>query len=290
MHENAPVASRHAYEPSPFWHRLGKAGFWRIFGNTLPLTVNLRYLNYGRTCRRVAGRLRNGLDWPFRRQEPVMVRGAIDPQKAGAIVARVSAALEKGELRRTEQIPFMVSVPRPLEFFGPAVLDMFDGKLGKTLEELLGSKFRIEWLDYYRTFPGAPVKSWLWHIDNDPPFVVKVLLYMTDSTVENGATRVFYPDETRRLFSSGYFGVSGEERISEIPEESSKSQVVTAHAGDALIFSTNLLHKGGEVRSGFRDVMSFLILPSEVSWREDLERRGLPYVHNASGFPLNPRL
>jgi hypothetical protein len=59
-------------------------------------------------------------------------------------------------------------------------------------------------------------------------------------------------------------------------------------SGDAMIFCTNVLHKGGVVHEGFRDVMSFLILPSRIPWREDLVARGLDYIHNASGFPVDP--
>jgi hypothetical protein len=277
--------TRRAYEPSAFWHGVGKAGLWRLFGNTLPLALNLRYLRYGAACRSAVGRKSRLTDWPMRNQDPVVVRGALAAERAGEMVAKVSAAIDAGGLQPHPDLPAMVAVSEPCRFFGDAALDVFDGPLGATIERMLGSRFRIEWLDYYRALPGAPAKSWLWHIDNDPPFVLKVLLYLTDSTVENGATRILPRADTRRLFRKGYFGIRGDERRVEVDDSATAEHPVEMRAGDALVFSTNLLHKGGAVHRGFRDVMSFLILPSPRPWREELD-----YVHAASGFPIDPTL
>jgi hypothetical protein len=281
---------RHAYEPSAFWHGIGKAGLWRLFGNTLPPALNLRYLRYGAACRSAAGTRAGLIDWPLRNEDPVVVRGALAPERAAAMVAKVSTATEDDTLRPHPDLPFMIPVPEPCRFFGEAALDIFDGPLGETIERMLGSRFRIEWLDYYRALPGAPAKSWLWHIDNDPPFVLKVLLYLTDSTVENGATCILPRAETRRLFRRGYFGIRGDERRVDVDDSATAERPVEVLAGDALVFSTNLLHKGGQVHRGFRDVMSFLILPSPRPWREELDRFGFDYIHAASGFPIDPSL
>jgi len=287
---DAPAIPRRAYEPVLLWHRVGKMGLWHVFGNTLPPWLNLRYLRYGQQCRAAAGRTSRLMDWPFRRSDPVVVKQALAPAKAAAMVAKVSAEANRGGLKPLSELPFVIGVPKPIDFFGWPILDIFDGPLGERLQEILGSHFRIEWMDYYRSLPGAPAKSWLWHIDNDPPYVVKVLVYLTDSNMQNGATRMLSLAETRQRFREGYFGVANSERLVEFETATPQGRVVEMKSGDALIFSTNLLHKGGEVSSGFRDVMSFLILPSRVPWRDDLARRGLEYIHNASGFPLDPAL
>jgi hypothetical protein len=269
------------------WHLAGRMGLWQVFGNTLPPSINLRYLRYGRQCRAVAGHYGKLMDWPFRSGAPVVVERALSPATAAEMSAKVSAAVERGELKRGSDVSFMIGVPKPIDFFGPSVLDIFDGPLGAAIEKILGSRFRIEWLDYYRTLPGTPVKSWLWHIDNDPPYVLKVLLYITDSNERNGATRMLSITETRQRFREGYFGVKNSERAADFATGTA-GDVQEMKAGDAMIFCTNVLHKGGVVHEGFRDVMSFLILPSRIPWREDLVARGLDYIHNASGFPVDP--
>jgi Phytanoyl-CoA dioxygenase (PhyH) len=287
---NAPTSVRRAYEPSPLWHRIGKMGLWQVFGNTLPPYVNLRYVRYGQHCRAAAGHSSGLLDWPFRHQTPIVVKHVLRSAVATEMVSRVSTAIGEGYFNTSPDVSFMIPVPKPIEFFGHSILDIFDGPLGAKLSEVLESPFRLEWVDYYRTLPGIPNKSWLWHIDNDPPYVLKVLLYITESNAQNGATRILSHAQTRQRFRKGYFGVYDAERRADFDDEAPTGHVMEMKSGDALIFSTNLLHKGGKVFHGFRDVMSFLVLPSTRSWREDLARRGIDYIHNASGFPLNPSL
>ncbi len=282
-------AARRVYEGSPSWHRAGKAlGLWRVFGNTLPPALNLRYLRYGNRCRVASHREARWSEWPFRREESVTVPAVFTPEQAAAIVSKVSGAVDAGVFKPARDPSFMIDVPRPLDFLGPQIVDIFDGPLGKTLERLLGSPFRIEWLQYYRTLPGAPAKSWLWHIDNDPPFVVKVLIYLTDARLGTGATHMLSLEDTRKWFARGYFGVFGSTRQAYLDGTSDDATVVTMAPGDALVFSTNRLHKGGEVRTGFRDVLSYLILPSDIGWREDAARRGRDYIQYASSYPVDP--
>src|SRR5699024_10414 len=129
---------------------------WRLFGNTLPPLLNLRYLRYGAVCRNAAGRATRLTEWPLRQGDPVIVRGALAPARAADMGAKVSAAIDDGSLRPLPELPFMVAGSEPCRFFGEAVLDVFDGPLGKAIEQLLDARFRIEWLDYYRALPGAP--------------------------------------------------------------------------------------------------------------------------------------
>jgi hypothetical protein len=284
------TAQRKAYAANRFWHRIGRAGFWRLFGNTLPLGINLRYLRYGKFCRAQAGQEASNRGWPFSNQNGFIVQNAMPRDQALSMVERVSAQIAEGTITPDKDLPFNISVPNSLTFFGTHLLEIFDGVLGDAIRDVMRSQFRIEWLQYYRTIPGEPDKSWLWHIDNDPPYVLKALLYLTDTTIENGATRILSQQDTRSLFKQGYFGVFGEERQAEIDLPESSQQAIEVRAGDVLLFSPNQLHKGGEVHRGFRDTLSFLILPSPIGWREDANQRGMDYLHSASGFPEDPSL
>jgi hypothetical protein len=284
------------YEASPFWHSLAKKGLWRLYDNTLNPFVSRRYVRYGKHCRSLAppGFPAGMQPWPFRNDAPRLVKAVLSRENAAEMSDSVTEAIKQGAIKANPSMPFHFSVPNPLDFFGDNLLDIFDGPLGDTLCDVFGSHFRLEWLDYYRTVSGAPAKSWLWHIDNDPPFVVKILLYITDANEENGATHVMSMEDSRKYFKAGYFGVFNDEREADLQEFSNRNglsfpfSIPRRDAGDAMVFSTNLLHKGGEVRNGYRDVMSFLLLPSTRPWREMYESLGKTYVHQASGFPSDP--
>jgi hypothetical protein len=188
----------------------------------------------------------------------------------------------------------MVQVKRPLELLGCDVLAMFDGPAGDRLRKLYGSEFRIEWLDCYRSYAGERQAAWLWHIDNVPPYILKVLVYLTDSDIETGVTEFLSGGDTRLFKSAGYFGVTRDERRTDLAEFARLRNLayrpisLSMKCGDAIIFNTNCLHRGGAVKRGFRDVMSFQILPSRISWRQHLEQSGLARVQAAGGFPVDP--
>jgi hypothetical protein len=278
------------YAFSPGWHQLGKLALWRLYGNTLPLAVNRRYLRYARQFCKV----RSGPVWPARFGDPAIARVALDPARAGAWSAAISAEIEAGRLKPEASLPFMVSVPRPLDLFGTDLLDIFDGPLGRLLRECYGSEFRVEWLDCYRTYPGERRASWRWHIDNVPPYLAKILLYLTDSDAETGATEFLAGNDTRSFMAAGYFGVTTRERDIDLAAFAERKRVryqpasFALAAGDAVVFNTNTLHRGGIVSRGFRDVVSIVVLPSRIPWREHLAQHGLDRVQDSGGFPMDP--
>ncbi len=276
------------YEFSPIWHKLGKLGLWRMYENTLPYNVNRRYVRFGRTQCEVSA------SWPLRTDGPIKVSGALAGSVAAMCSEAISHAFADGKLQRSPDVPFLVQVERPLDLFGCDVLDMFEGPLGNKLRELYGSEFRIEWLDCYRTYAGERQSSWLWHIDNVPPYLLKVLLYLTDSDAETGVTEFLSGADTRLFKAAGYFGVTRDERRTDLAELARERNIpyrpipLSMKRGDAIIFNTNCLHRGGAVRRDFRDVMSFAILPSRLSWRHHFEEKGVAQIQIAGGFPRDP--
>src|SRR5947208_13465641 len=122
------------YEFSPMWHRIGKFATWRMYDNTLPYRVNRRYIRYGRS------RCGNSTSWPLRNEGPVIVRGAMTNAIATRCSDAISDGLASGALHRSDDVPFLVTVPRPLDLFGMEMLEAFDGALGQRLRLLYGSE------------------------------------------------------------------------------------------------------------------------------------------------------
>lgn len=279
------------YQFDPFWHRLGKLGLWRLYGNTLPYPVNRRYMRYGQYCK---GQASAHKGWPLRDGDPIVVRSALAPADARQCSASISAALASGRLQHSAAVSYMVPVPQPLDMFGSSLLDIFNGPLGEQLRELYEGEFRVEWLDCYRTYPGERDASWLWHIDNVPPFLLKVLLYLTDSDSRTGATEFLSGSDTRRFKAAGYFGITKEERRMDVAMLARSRGMpyrpisFALSAGDAVVFSTNTLHRGGLVSEGFRDVMSFMIFPSPIPWQAHQNAIGTHAVQVPGGFPVDP--
>src|SRR5260370_25994375 len=83
------------YEFSPWWHRFGKLGAWRLYDNTLSYAVNRRYLRYGRA------QCGGGSSWPMRNGEPAIVASAVDSSVAGRCSETISKGLESGTLTRS---------------------------------------------------------------------------------------------------------------------------------------------------------------------------------------------
>jgi hypothetical protein len=245
-------------------------------------------MRYGRS------RCKNGSSWPLRSEDPIIVSEAMESSIAARCSDAISRGLAAGTLQRSSDLPFVVTVPRPLDLFGREILDVFDGPLGERVHKLYRSEFRIEWLDCYRTYQGERQASWLWHIDNVPPYFLKILLYLTDSDAETGVTEFLSSADTRRFKTAGYFGVTRDERRSDLVELARKRNIpygplrFSVKRGDAIVFNTNTLHRGGEVLHGFRDVMSFAILPSSRPWRHHFEEIGPAQIQTAGGFPRDP--
>jgi hypothetical protein len=275
---------------SPPWHRLGKLGLWRLYGNTLPLPINRRYLRYARQHCKV----QQGPVWPTRFGDPQVARGMLDATRARACSEAISAAIASGSLKPDKALAFMVAIPRPLDLFGADLLDVFDGPLGDLLRQSYGCEFRVEWIDCYRTYPGERQASWLWHIDNVPPYLAKVLLYLTDSDADTGVTEFIPGGDTRAFMAAGYFGVTRSERAADLAQLAARKGMpyrptsFRLTAGDAVVFNTNTLHRGGIVTRGYRDVVSMVILPSRVSWRAHFEATGIDRVQSAGSFPRDP--
>ena len=177
------------------------------------------------------------------------------------------------------------------------MLDIFDNPtLDEALRGIFGSYYRLQWVDCYRSIPAPDVSgSWMWHIDNVPKQVLKVMLHLTDAGVDQGATRFLSVTDTRAYGLNGYLGLETNKRTDDLAPLAGKNGLPyapwynEAKAGDALIFNTNLLHKAIPPVADYRDVATFLILPNPAPWREQIERDGLENFQDiARDWPRNP--
>src|SRR5262249_28205306 len=88
----------------------------------------------------------------------------------------------------------------------PEILDCLVPPVTQTLERFYCSHFKIYFIDAHRLLPleRPPVSSWLWHSDNNPAPVLKVMVYLTDTTEATGAFRAMPWPVSRSILRKGF--------------------------------------------------------------------------------------
>ena len=263
------------------------------YGNYLCDKTNNEYINHYKWCAKK--------DYPSNTlllEGLINIKNVMDAEKCNLLSQAITARLIQNEriVHPGQTKHFDARLDRPHDFLGEDILNIFDTKLGDKLRAIYGSEFRIIWFDCYRTWPtDTPKNSWLWHIDNEPPSALKVLLYLTDTNTTGGGTLVVDFDTSQKIKIAGYTGLQTEERLEDLAVFSSNEQVKfnfeQPHiaSGSAIILNTNCFHRGLPPTEGFRDVLSYYVIPSKTNWRKQLKRHGLKSMQKKLGwYPKKP--
>ena len=280
---------------------------WRRFmfpryGNSLPFPTNRRYLVYNEKCRRGysngAGPSANALAQKVMSDGFVQIDNAIAADQARAMSERISAliAAEPDSKKRGRTAHLQYRVNDPVRTLGSEVLDLFRGPADAVLRAYFKSWYRLYGVACYRSVPsGDPQGAWLWHVDNYPPAVKKIMLYLTDCGPNLGATSFVPPSQTKALRGSGYFGIYPQERSEDLSSFAARAgiepkiQTCTIKAGSALFFDNNTLHRANIPEVGFRDVITFTVMPSDRPWKDHLDREGIAALEaRTSMYPNDP--
>lgn len=118
---------------------------------------------------------------------------------------------------------------------------------------------------------NVPKASWLWHFDNHPREMLKVMVYLTD--VHDGTAPFEYLREAatgRPQLGSPLAPLAGDSRVplAQVERHLANGFVnasVTGEAGTVLLFDDNVVHRGTMATSGHRDVIVFQVRPSLVT-------------------------
>ncbi|MCA9060321.1 MAG: phytanoyl-CoA dioxygenase family protein, partial [Planctomycetaceae bacterium] len=135
---------------------------------------------------------------------------------------------------------------------------------------------------------------WLWHSDNVPTETLKVMLHLTDAGPDQGATLFMSFDDTQEYFRAGYRGDTSQ-RVADLQGFASTHDLPFrpfshhAKAGDVMLFNNNALHRAVPPRSGYRDVLTYLILPNPIPWDQQLALDGISAIESCpGGYPRDP--
>jgi hypothetical protein len=275
------------------------------YGNSLSLPINLRYSKYIEKCRQRFVRENQPTDADMAMVEKVRTNGfaqivdAITPERARAMSEKITdiASGQTSSKKKARTAHLRYAVGQPIKELGPGILDLFRGPADPVLLAYFDSWYRLINVACYRTIPSSnPQGAWLWHTDNYPPAVKKIMLYLTDCEPKLGATSFISPAETARLRGGGYYGIMPDERSEDLTAFASRAaikptiQTPTVTAGSALLFDNNALHRANIPEIGYRDVVTFTVMPSAEPWETVLNREGLESLNNAKAmYPDRPR-
>ena len=116
---------------------------------------------------------------------------------------------------------------------------------------------------YRNTRAPKAESSWLWHYDNNPKEVFKIMVYLTDVD-ETKAPFQYVKNHLKTPTKIGPKNWKPAPNNSRVPKEkidSSQIATVTGKAGKTFIFNPNCVHRATIPKEGFRDVLILRVRP-----------------------------
>ena len=179
--------------------------------------------------------------------------------------------------------------------------DLCEPLLQQLERTVYGSYAIVDKLYVYRSPVSrqVPSASWLWHFDNHPREVLKVMVYLTD--VDEGTAPFEYLREQlsgRPLPGSPLVPRFGHSRVADDEIERCvasgwERRVVTGPRGTILVFDDNIVHRATLARRAHRDVIVFQVRPADFKATPHIDPRWtgtfLHYNVNSDPCDLAPR-
>jgi hypothetical protein len=265
-------------------------------GNRIALQTNVLYAMYGPLCRALHTLTReSGASESARASSTALIRDgycAFAPfrplDELDRIARDVDRAFERSDVLRYPDIGTS-RLRNSLERF-PEILGFLSDEIVACIEAYFGSYFKVFSTDIYRVeaISRAPSGAQLWHVDNAPPAMLKAMVYLDDTTPENGPLRVKHKSVSQELVRAGFWDRHRIEPFRPALEDPASTHVFTGALGTCVLFESHrCIHRGTPLRHGHRDVAAFLIVPSLLPWRSDLARNRGRLSQNF-GYCVNP--
>ena len=195
----------------------------------------------------------------FERTENVLFLPAVERQALPPLTRDVPA-MQRGEvislqLRRAADLPGVHEIAGVL--------------LPQVQERVYGSYLIVDKVYAYRNVVSRQREqvSWLWHYDNHPTPLLKLMVYLTDVDAGRAPFEYVRHRDTRRglVFPPrpllGNSRVSPE-RVEQYLRSGYETHLATGPAGTAILFDDNVLHRATLAREQHRDVLVLQIRPA----------------------------
>ena len=173
----------------------------------------------------------------------------------------------------------------------PELTDFFTGEIEEVIHDYYKSFFKLYSVNVYRTVPEAsrPEKSFLWHYDNSPKAIIKLMVYLDEFIrEENGAMKLKPKPISDELFRRGFWDRTRNQRFASVLEDPATTKILEGSVGTSILFHVGrCIHKATYPRIGHRDVVTFFIMPSVTYWKDHLKKNSHRMSLN-TGYCENP--
>jgi len=112
----------------------------------------------------------------------------------------------------------------------------------------------------------SPAASWLWHFDNHPREMLKVMVYLTDVGADSAPFEYLADANGRPRLGTPLAPLHSDSRVAATEIDRCLAtgwtrEALTGPAGTVLVFDDNVVHRGTLARAGHRDVVVFQVRP-----------------------------
>ena len=199
------------------------------------------------------------------------------PADYQVLVARVSAAV-RAAFERSSGTRVVTSaagnevialqLDAPLEIDGLAELSV---PIVNELERrVFGSYVIVDKVYIYRSpvSCATPRASWVWHYDNHPREVLKVMIYLTDVTAGRAPFEYLREAHTGKPVAGAPIAPLhvrsrvDHSRVERWLRNGCETHTVIGPAGTMIVFDDNIIHRGTLARDGHRDALVFQVRPA----------------------------
>ena len=194
-----------------------------------------------------------------------------------------------GAVRNGEVIT--VQLKNPLEVRG---LEDLCAPIMQQLErKVYGSYAIVDKVYIYRSVISGhiPRDSWLWHYDNHPHELLKVIIYLNDVSDESAPFEYLRCAKSLKPVSGSPLApLYGHSRISEqilrrYLSNGFESHKVTGPRGTMILFDNNMVHRANLASQKYRDVLIFQVRPSTFCAQSYIDPRWTGSFQHASFNP-----
>jgi hypothetical protein len=207
-------------------------------------------------------------------------------ERARAVARRAAAALDRTAncdffpavadptaAERTADLPAVangetISIKLRNPFAIEGLRDLCEPLLDELERRVYGSHLIVDKVYIYRSPVSrqVPKASWLWHFDNHPREMLKVMVYLSDVTEGTAPFEYLRDAGGRPQLGTPLAPLHGDSRIaaSQIERELQKGwqrHAVTGPCGTVLVFDDNVVHRGTLAQTAHRDVVVFQVRP-----------------------------
>jgi hypothetical protein len=135
--------------------------------------------------------------------------------------------------------------------------------------------------------------SWLWHYDNHPYEILKIMIYLTDVSDQSAPFEYLrHPDSMKAVPGSRLTPLYGESRVTKEDMEryfgeGFVPQQVTGPKGTMIVFDNNMIHRSNLAVQTHRDVLILQVRPAAGKYRPYVDARWTGSFQHAP-FNRNP--